>query len=956
MKTRGFLKYFVVWLGITAGLILPVWSQTGRWVPFMVDTLGRGKPLFDAGDKCACYTKSNSRYFLLFDTDIGKWEVIPFDTNQYFKFVGTQGHVVLAWSDKILLGYSDIVKKVDTLHYEGEVLHVVDDPDYCSYGYGNNLAFFETDKKLYVFDSDVGNWVAYDLEVTPHPDNFSFVRSRVKDHYIAITFSGEEDRKSNVVYSAYTKTFAELEEGCLIQFDFDYGFAGRYTHDYYDKDFNFVGYSAKNNSFDVLHYTRNETNESYEFFSIEAVYSIDTLLNYVVFFDKIVEPLKHREIRIFAYSTRLGHWTQYFFDIYDEEEKIFNYLAGGRFAVLVAHTNDEVKRLSYIFFNALTGSIGRLTSDMRYRTNMFLSRAGGVVYMASDGKYVWGYNPLTGTGSSIDPVYSEYTPSGTGEDFAKFFNWTDGSAEMIIYFYNARTNRWTSVQVADHHELGGSITKYTYIYASNPEKEVVFYSSYLDTVFKIDFSQAGYLGSRNNDVFGIAYSDSRSLLINGLNGAVYEKGFKMYEAGLGDSIAAFWDRENRMLHGYSVQKDSWSEMELPRDVDWIYTGVNGNTCLMLGKVRSSNNKKVFAYNGNTGHWLELDPDGEDEGVAVGRNTAVVARSTHVYVYDPTRDSSFVFAWDLSGHVLTPEQDTVTAGRISIFHWNNDHTAADLYQQQMTGEHHYAFSGIPKGEITLYFDPDTVSYGHYLRTYLGNTPAWAGAAFFELEKDTAGLEIILVPKPDVLDGNCEVEGKFVTESGKSGSALVPGMYNGGGTSVGKVPVFLTDPQGNPVAYDVTAAGGEFVFHHLPAGHYGFLADYAGYYMSRGNDSLVIGEEDRKYYITAVAGGDSIRTEISNITGMDELNGLSQFTVYPNPAGDRLYVRFGKEITGEVVIRITAMDGTQIRVLRPGKIPADALIILPVSDLPPGIYMLSVEGRKIRSRSRFVKINR
>jgi len=66
-------------------MFLPVLTtaQKGRMVSYCVDTLGRGDPLYAAGDKCACYTMSRSNYFLIFDVDAGVW-VRPFNRLIYF--------------------------------------------------------------------------------------------------------------------------------------------------------------------------------------------------------------------------------------------------------------------------------------------------------------------------------------------------------------------------------------------------------------------------------------------------------------------------------------------------------------------------------------------------------------------------------------------------------------------------------------------------------------------------------------------------------------------------------------------------------------------------------------------------------------------------------------------------------------------------------------------------------
>jgi hypothetical protein len=69
---------------------------------------------------------------------------------------------------------------------------------------------------------------------------------------------------------------------------------------------------------------------------------------------------------------------------------------------------------------------------------------------------------------------------------------------------------------------------------------------------------------------------------------------------------------------------------------------------------------------------------------------------------------------------------------------------------------------------------------------------------------------------------------------------------------------------------------------------------------------------------------------------------------------LYLRFDRPQERPVTVRVTGMDGSVRKSLYFAAVPADAVVVLPAGDLPPGIYILSVDGEKTVYRTRIVKI--
>jgi len=930
-------------------------AQKGKWVSYNIDTIGVGDPLYDAEDNCACYTTINSKYFLIFDADTGIWMTVRFDNNQYFRFAGTQGHVVLGWSDEILLGYSDVLKKTDTIRYEGTVLHVESNFENCSYGYSNNLAFFVTDKKFYVFDAMLGYWQNYDYGL---PNDY-VERTGVdayfpRDDYVVLSIPRSGGLRKNVVYSFYTKSFFKLDDGCNIDYNYKGGFAGCTSHDGYAKDFILIGYSAFTNQFNTESYTiGDETRENAVLFSApgSGLYW-DTLIAYGCTFREVVTAGQLVRFRYYGYSTLLGEWNKITNDVDWLQERYYgDGLLGGRYTVDYSLT-PEGKTIFY-FFNATNNHYMRMVSDLDHAKRII----GGTVFGAYDETRIWGYNPATETGTTIHFPAGAITGNvAAGEDFLTISSRMEGADVMTIHFFNARTNHWSSVEVPENHTVQGLQNSRIYIHTASPEYNVVVYSSFLDSIMTADFSDAGYVSYGVNGIFAYVLSEGRSILFNTESGNKVEKSFQFIKEGIGKRSAVLVDKPGRVLYGYSAISEECSEKVIGEE-PWYINGGMGNIGIVSGKIGTDKYAKYYVYNGLHDYWNELTPEGDFVDHRLGKNTVLIVREENIYAYDPYRDQQIQDTlFDISGSVLTPERDPVTEGRVNVFHPKTDPPGAFIWNVPLAGKNEFTVVEIPQGQVTLRVDPDTSLYPGYLNTYLGNISVWWDAHFFDLDRDTSGLEIMLVPAPVEMNGTCEVTGRLVTEECKSGNTLAYGFYDGSGIPLKNIPVFLSGPGGALVACDKTDENGEFGFHHLLPGHYGFLADTFGVFMSDQNDSLVISSENQRYYISAVVSGDTIRIEISNITGVDITEFVSSVVAFPNPVIDHLYLRFTGGTEERVVIRITGVDGRFVRVFRAGPLAAGAVLDIPMTEMTEGVYLLTVSGDRLSYRTRIVKMFR
>ncbi len=313
-------------------------------------------------------------------------------------------------------------------------------------------------------------------------------------------------------------------------------------------------------------------------------------------------------------------------------------------------------------------------------------------------------------------------------------------------------------------------------------------------------------------------------------------------------------------------------------------------------------------------------------------------------------------FSIEGIILTPEGDTVSEGTIFVLEPDENNNHISMWWKPLEGSSSYTFVDIPQGTVSLRFDPDPSQYPGYLMTYLGNKPFYSEADFFNLDKDTSGLEITLIQAPPPPNGNSEISGIFVEEEGtKSGNVITYGEYFGDGTPVTEVSVYLVDNSGNIFDSDKTNISGEFIFENIPAGTYKFVADYVGFSMDDSNDSLVIGQENQKYKIAAIASNKLITIEVENVTAISSLNESSRIYIYPNPANDQIILQFEDTFkSGHYTLKINSISGYLVK---SSKIESKAYgeeIIVPINDLPPGLYIITITGNTSIYKANFIKV--
>lgn len=608
-------------------------AQNGRWVEYDLSSIG----CYDdgtavRGDGIVCFDAFSCPYFLIFDVSVGSWLTIELDETGNFVKYDTEGHIAFGYTDNLLLGYSDIGAVWDTIYFSGTLLDASD-----GYGLSKYLAYFITDQYLYIFDAEVGEWVYYDYGL---PEDYGNTAAWAKDDYVGVALyrtSGEHPK--NVVYSAHTKSFNQLEQGSYQIIPLmDHGFARIMTVD--DDNFRFIGYSAYDNEFDVVIHNTEDGGNQTGYFS-DGDRNADEFTVYMESFRDAVSN-QYAEADFFAYSTTTGDWLhQYEYFEYDVQSYYANGHYGGQVASDFANDIGDYTTPHFFLFDGASGVI-REPSVTLNTSDSWSFRGGGECFMSWDGSQAWAYNVASNIGSSIDLIEGTSSLVAGGQEYFTISRWNESPGIMRTYFYNGRTNNWQYVDVPEHHNIDGVVSADFYIHEAGPENVVVYYSSPLDEVFLEDMPDDGTVYSKLCGDLAYAAGQIESILFNGRKGSVQEFDFNVRSwspLGIGTHSALFCNDDTKTLYGYSSSSDLITTYQYTEDRSYL------NDTGYVGIFAADSYNKIYTYNALADSYIELEPVGLNNFILVGERTAIVSRyqysslPDYVYAFDPERETT-----------------------------------------------------------------------------------------------------------------------------------------------------------------------------------------------------------------------------------------------------------------------------------------------------------------------------
>jgi hypothetical protein len=612
------------------GMSRDTFAQEGAWVVHPLEGIGSGTNIYDCGDGCIGFTRANSQFILVFDITVGEWLVVDMGTVQSFQNLQSQGNVIMAWSQEMIFGYSATTGTWDTIQYEGTILSNNSQKPYGSFGCSDSLAFFVTDRIFYVFDGSLGKWQQYEYTMPP---DFSSGNFYGKDDCIILVLRQKDPYASisNVVYSAHTQSFNELENGCSItKYYYDHGYAGIVNVMGLSSEYMLVGYSAFDNQFDVINYTTGDN--EYPIGCFDDIFPADAYTAFSIGFRKLVTPSVLVQIKFYGYSTTLGEWNTYNYDVdWSAESYYGNAHFGGQYTVDFATTKDP-QIYHFFFYSANDGLFRDANPGLIYTSTTSSFRTGGNVFSAYDATNGWGYNPSENKGASVDLVYDHTSNYAMGDDYATLVRWSTDYDTMRMFFYNSNTNRWTWINTPQHANESGVSGTHVYLHKGWPENNVIIYSSFMDTILLKDLPDSIYTYAKIEGNLATVRSQKQSILFNALTGNIYEMNFEFNQNGLGTGSAAYIDTATDLLYGYSSVSDKWITSPVTEDpYICLDPGYIGLIAVWVG-VKPLN--KFYTFNSLADSWVELVPEGTHAAYNIGNRTALIVRTNHVYAFTP----------------------------------------------------------------------------------------------------------------------------------------------------------------------------------------------------------------------------------------------------------------------------------------------------------------------------------
>jgi hypothetical protein len=248
---------------------------------------------------------------------------------------------------------------------------------------------------------------------------------------------------------------------------------------------------------------------------------------------------------------------------------------------------------------------------------------GGRVMVAHEGSTAVGFCPPGTINVRPDLQYATWHECCFGQDFINFSHHDDAQEMMSLYWYNATTNRWTATVTGFINSDGSNTAHVHAISTAEPQREAVFYSSYLDTLRKVDLTGWPSTTAGAGDHFGYFYrhSEEIGLLFDAHRGTCHVQDGKLYPRG---RICLATQEAAGLAHGYSVNTGAWSS----HDVSETSLGVWGED--LVGMLREGNTNVYHAFDGSAGTWATLEASGYYETLGVGERTAYAVTSWYAY--------------------------------------------------------------------------------------------------------------------------------------------------------------------------------------------------------------------------------------------------------------------------------------------------------------------------------------
>lgn len=250
---------------------------------------------------------------------------------------------------------------------------------------------------------------------------------------------------------------------------------------------------------------------------------------------------------------------------------------------------------------------------------------------------------------------------------------------------------------------------------------------------------------------------------------------------------------------------------------------------------------------------------------------------------------------ISGRVIAGRRQWADSLKVYLGAWDSSRqnfAPVDTFQVHAPGR--FIFRGLKPNRyiVVAALDRNNQDFGRYLPTYFGQTVFWDSARVIGLRRSFDAADIHLIPNR-AMRGRGRVNGQ-VGQSRNQRQGPVEGLA-----------VFLLSPEGTPLHYVRSDAGGAFQMTGLPFGSYRVHAEKMGHTAQAARIQL---DEDRPVADQISVSVNDASTVVSQ--GPQHETETLSMEIFPNPATDWVHVSLSSDQGGQLLFRLTDLAGKEI----------------------------------------------
>jgi PKD repeat protein len=302
---------------------------------------------------------------------------------------------------------------------------------------------------------------------------------------------------------------------------------------------------------------------------------------------------------------------------------------------------------------------------------------------------------------------------------------------------------------------------------------------------------------------------------------------------------------------------------------------------------------------------------------------------------------------LGGHVFS-QYFPIDIGMAYLYAFDQENTMYLMDTASFSYLGYYFFAALPSGKylVKARLQASSELYGQYMPTYYGDVFDWQEATEIVLtDSDTNNWNCFINLRPSVglTSGEGQISGQIIYDTSMVERAPIP---------AGDIEILLLNGQGESLTCKLSDVEGNFNFGNIPFGTYQLFPDVTG--ISTTPMYVTISEGDpMDKEVNVVIYPQQITFSISehNSTFIDKA-----FLLYPNPVSDQARIKLEVKKASNMSIMITDLAGRVISQEKEQLSQGSQEIILPVGNLPAGVYqVLIIPEDKVMISGKFLKSN-